>query len=109
MDKKQFGRKLKKARKDRGLTSEKLAELCELSPVYLRQMETGGKIPSVPVLILLCKSLEVSPTYLLLESLETDSIRKMDILFELWHRATPQQIKIINALVISALELLDEQ
>jgi len=41
MDKKQLGRKLNLARKDRGLTSEKLSEICNLNATYVRQIEAG--------------------------------------------------------------------
>ena len=107
MDKKAFGRKLNTARKDLGVTGDDLAELCGLSSVYLRQMEGGSKIPSLPVFISLCKNLKVSPSYLLLEAVDNPSAREMDLLFELWERATPKQIKIITAMVKSVLETMD--
>ena len=34
MDKKAFGSRLRQARKDRGLTSEKLSELCNINATY---------------------------------------------------------------------------
>lgn len=43
MDKKAFGSRLRQARKDRGLTSEKLSELCNINATYLRQIEGGTK------------------------------------------------------------------
>ena len=41
MDKKELGRRVNIARKDRGLTSEKLSELCHINATYLRQIEAG--------------------------------------------------------------------
>lgn len=49
MDKKLFGMRINKARKDRGLTAEKLAEACNINSTYLRQIEGGKKLPSLPV------------------------------------------------------------
>ena len=49
MDKKAFGSRLRQARKDRGLTSEKLSELCNINATYLRQIEGGTKIPREPL------------------------------------------------------------
>lgn len=49
MDKKLFGTRINKARKDRGLTAEKLAEACNINSTYLRQIEGGKKLPSLPV------------------------------------------------------------
>lgn len=36
VDKKLFGMRINKARKDRGLTAEKLAEACNINSTYLR-------------------------------------------------------------------------
>lgn len=96
------------ARKDCGLTSEKLSEACSLNATYLRQIEGGTKIPSLPVFVLLCQKLKVSPSYLLSETLDGSDMQEMDVLFELWQKATPTQLKLISAMVKSALNVLIE-
>lgn len=63
VDKKLFGTRINKARKDRGLTAEKLAEACNINSTYLRQIEGGKKLPSLPVFATLCRELRVSPNY----------------------------------------------
>lgn len=97
------------ARKDRGLTSEKLAEACHINPTYLRQIESGAKIPSLPVFVTLCKELRVSPSYLLSEILVDCDLIEMDTLIDLWQCATPKQLKLITAMLRSALEVVDSQ
>lgn len=104
MDKKQFGRKLNMARKDLGLTSEKLSELCNLNATYVRQIEAGTKVPSLPVFVTFCEVLKVSPSYLLSEVIESQGGKEMDVLYDLWNTATPSQIKVITAMVQSALD-----
>ena len=104
MDRKQFGRRLNAARKDKGITSEKLAELCSINATYLRQIEAGSKTPSLPVFVSLCRELKVSPSYLLSDELAVPEIQDMDALWELWQTATPKQIKMISAMVRSALD-----
>lgn len=104
MDKKLLGRQINRARKDQGLTSEKLSEACNINATYLRQIESGAKVPSLPVFVTLCRELKVSPSYLLVEVLPDSEIRDMDVLLELWQAATPTQIKIISAMVRSALQ-----
>lgn len=106
MDKKQFGRKLNMARKDLGLTSEKLSELCNLNATYVRQIEAGTKVPSLPVFVTFCEVLKVSPSYLLSEVIESQAGKEMDVLYELWNTATPSQIKVITAMVQSALDVV---
>ena len=108
MDKKLLGRKINLARKDRGLTSEKLSEACNINATYLRQIESGAKMPSLPVFVTLCRELKVSPSYLLVEVLPDTEIKEMDTLLELWQTATPKQIKIITSMVQSALESFKE-
>ena len=88
MDKKLLGRKINAARKDRGITGEQLAELCSINATYLRQIEAGTKIPSLPVFVTICKELKASPSYLLADSLEGSGAEDMDVLFGLWKKAT---------------------
>lgn len=108
MDRKMFGKRVNKARKDHKLTGDKLAEACNVSPTYLRQIESGVKLPSLPVFVTICQMLEVSPSYLLADSLDNDKIGNMDIVFELWKKATPAQIRLISAVIHAALESMDE-
>lgn len=106
MDKKELGRRVNIARKDRGLTSEKLSELCHINATYLRQIEAGKKSPSLEVLLTLCREMGVSPNYLLASELtpaEEDGVE----LLQLYQKATPGQIKIITAMVSSALSVLN--
>ena len=65
MDKKLLGKRINTARKDRGWTSERLSEACNINATYLRQIESGAKTPSLQVFVTLCSTLNVSPTYLL--------------------------------------------
>lgn len=108
MDKKLLGRKLNTARKDRGLTSEKLSEACGLNATYLRQIEAGTKTPSLPVFVQLCEKLDVSPSYLLADSLSARGAHEFDNFVDLCQRATPKQIEIITAMIKSVLSVLDE-
>jgi len=106
MDKKMLGKRINIARKDMGLTSEKLSEYCNINATYLRQIEAGAKTPSLPVLLILCNKLNVSPTFLLQDSLESAGSGEMDSLFEIWKDASPSQIKIINSLIKSVLQAM---
>ena len=76
VDKKLFGTRINKARKDRGLTAEKLAEACNINSTYLRQIEGGKKLPSLPVFATLCRELRVSPNYILPDLVEGTEAEK---------------------------------
>ena len=108
MNGKGLGRKINSARKDVGITSEKLAELCNINATYLRQIESGTKVPSLPVFVTICDALKVSPTYLLSDTLQTNEAQGMDDLIDLWKAASPKQIKLITSMVRSALEAAKE-
>lgn len=109
MDKKLFGKRVNIARKERGLTSEKLSEACDINATYLRQIEAGVKVPSLPVFVTLCQQLRVSPSYLLSDVLMGSGAEKTDELFALWQRATPAQLRLISAVVKAALEELEDE
>lgn len=55
-----LGNALKKARNDKRLTQEKLAEIIDISPVHLKQLESGRRYPSYEVLLKLVDALEFS-------------------------------------------------
>ena len=74
MDKQLLGRRIRLVRKEKGHTGEELAELCHISPTYLRQIESGAKIPSLPLFVKLCNALNVSPAYLF-----ADVCRNMEV------------------------------
>lgn len=76
MDKKLLGKRINTARKERGWTSERLSEACNINATYLRQIESGAKVPSLQVFVLLCEALKVSPTYLLAEVLPSMELQK---------------------------------
>lgn len=108
MDKKSFGRKINTARKDRGMTGEKLAEACNINATYLRQIEAGTKVPSLPVFVTICEELGVSPSYLLAEVLPESGNKDIDALMKLCTEATPSQLKTITAMIRGALASIEE-
>lgn len=108
MDKKLLGKRINVARKEQKMTGDKLAEACNISPTYLRQIEAGTKLPSLPVFVTLCQSLKASPSYLLIDSLDGNEVRDMDALFDLWKKATPSQIRMMTAMIQAALESTED-
>ena len=108
MDKKLLGGKIRTARKDRGMTSDQLSEACHINATYLRQIESGAKMPSLSVFISLCQELKASPSYLLGDIVLDPEIREMDDLLELWKTASPKQIRMISSMIRSALDSVQE-
>ena len=91
MDEKGLGKCINMARKERGYTADRLSELCSINATYLRQIEGGTKVPSLPVFINICNALKISPDYLLRDSLTDNDVSRIRELTELWESTQPSQ------------------
>ncbi len=59
-----FGQRVRYYRKNRGLSQEQLAEMCDLHPTYIGQLERGEKNASLETIMRVCSGLSVSPEVL---------------------------------------------
>ena len=55
-----LGGAIKKARRDKNLTQEKLAEIIGITPMHLKQLESERRNPSVEVLYNIVNALDLS-------------------------------------------------
>mgnify|MGYP002311181964 CR=1 FL=1 len=104
METKGLGRRVNMVRKDRGLTTDKLSELCNINATYLRQIEGGAKVPSLPVFISICNALRISPDYLLRDALTDNEVSEIRELTELWKCSSPDQQETASAMIRAVLE-----
>lgn len=104
MGQNQLGKRINAVRKDRGLTSDKLSELCNINATYLRQIEGGTKMPSLPVFIDICKALRISPDYLLQDELTENEISTIREAEMLWKDASPQKQELVLTMIKAVLE-----
>lgn len=104
MGQNQLGKRINAVRKDRGLTSDKLSELCNINATYLRQIEGGTKMPSLPVFIDICKALRISPDYLLQDELTENEISTIREVEMLWKDASPQKQELVLTMIKAVLE-----
>lgn len=102
-----LGKRINSARKSRGLTSDRLSELCNINATYLRQIEGGAKMPSLPVFINICNALRISPDYLLQDMLTDNEVSRIRHLTELWENTSPSQLGIAIAMIQAVLEYHD--
>ena len=56
-----FMANLKKRRKQLGFTQEKLAEMCDTDPCYIRQIEIGRRFPSLEYIERISAALNIAP------------------------------------------------
>lgn len=104
MGQNQLGKRINAVRKDRGLTSDKLSELCNINATYLRQIEGGTKMPSLSVFIDICKALRISPDYLLQDELTENEISTIREVEKLWKDASPQKQELVLTMIKAVLE-----
>ncbi|MEH7649216.1 helix-turn-helix domain-containing protein, partial [Bacillus toyonensis] len=69
-----IGKKIEKQRKEKGLTSKQLANMAEITPSMLSQIERGSANPSIQTLKVLAKALDVPTFSFLLEETNTDDL-----------------------------------
>ena len=104
MERNSLGKRINAVRKDRGLTADKLSEMCNINAVYLRQIEGGVKMPSLPVFIDICKGLKVSPDYLLQDELTENEISPIREIEALWKEVSPSKQELVFAMIRAVLE-----
>lgn len=104
MNGKGLGKRINMVRKDRGFTADKLSEICNINATYLRQIEGGTKVPSLPVFITICNALKISPDYLLRDALEENEVSRIQELAKLWESTSPNQQEIAAAMIQAVLE-----
>ena len=66
-----FVNNMKKRRKQLGFTQEKLAELCNTDPCYIRQIEIGRRFPSIDYIERIAKALNIPPFRLFYDESDT--------------------------------------
>lgn len=104
MEKNGLGKRINTIRKDRGLTADKLSEMCNINATYLRQIEGGAKMPSLLVFIDLCKALHISPDYLLQDELTENEITTIREIEALWKDASPSKQELVFTMIKAVLE-----
>lgn len=60
-----LGKQVATRRNQLSLTQADLAEMIGLSSKHISNIETGKSVPRVPILMQICKKLDISPNFLL--------------------------------------------
>ena len=99
-----IGERLKKARVEKNMTQEKLAEQLDVSIAFLSRIERGSSHINLKRLQQLCSILDVSEGYLLSGTSE-DSKNYLNKDFqELLEKCNPEQLKLIYNLAKTVVE-----
>lgn len=110
IDKVEFGRRLKKVRQEMRVTTQQLADNSGVSSVFIRQIEKGGKLPSFLVFVNICKTLQISPAYLLGNELKIEVTKcGWDELIQIQCDMTTNAQQIVKGVLNSMIQNLSKK
>jgi len=104
-----FGRRLNAIRTEQQITAEKLAEMCEISAIFIRQIERADRLPSLPVFVRMCNELHVDPHFFLDNSLIWNEDDEITALNEKLRALSPHQFSLVMDTVNLLIDRLSEQ
>lgn len=103
---KRFGLCVRRYRKQKKMSQERLAELCDLHPVYIGQLERGEKNASLESIMHICRGLDISPALLFEELERSASDAPAQKAYELFMELPPEKQEILLELLQKAIELI---
>ena len=99
MDAKKVGNQIKLIRKSRGLTQAELAQMVDLTPKYLSNLECGFKLPKFETLVAIANALNADANTLLRDVLDVSTSTASSAISErLAALPTEEQRKIMRIL-----------
>ena len=101
-----IGERIKKSRELAGITQEKLADLTDVSVQYISDLERGVVGTSIPTMIKICESLNVSSDYILMG--RENSSDPSDVISRLQY-LTPTKREIIDRGINLLIEAFSEK
>ncbi len=103
-----LGQRLKKRRRELGLTQEQLAECCDVSSTYISHIETGIAKVSLEVLYRVSVALQVTPDYFLLDTVKPPDYIKGEIA-SLLKKCDQQTLYTASKLIEALVAIQNEQ
>lgn len=108
MDYYAVGQRIRRIRRARGLSQEKLAEKVGISTTHMSHIETANTKMSLLTFAELASALEVRTDELLYDNRPTDRSVSIAYITELLDGCTTQQVRIIEDVVKAIKESLDK-
>ena len=101
-----FGQRVRYYRKMLGLSQEQLAELCELHPTYIGQLERGEKNASLETIMRICFGLKITPSQLFEYFTEESSTIIPKQAYDLFMSLPEDKQRVMLELLQKAAELI---
>lgn len=106
IDYKAIGARIRAARERKGLKQHNLAALAEVAPTNISHIERGVAKASLPTLMKIANSLEVSMDELLCDSLTKSKHIYVNEIAEIVENCTDKEVKIIAATAKAMFEAM---
>lgn len=104
MDYKKLGKRIKEQRLKKNLTQEKLAETVNLSSVYISHIENASTKPSLETLVNLSNALDITPDFLLFDSVHKSNEYINDEIASLLKGCDTDDLRLITRLIKAVID-----
>ena len=99
MDNVQIGERIRKLREQNNWSRDIFSEKIGISEIYLCQIEKGQKNGSLPLIVKICETLNISLDFLIYGDNSID-VNKQEVI-ELVNNASNRQLKIIKEVLLN--------
>lgn len=103
---KKIGNRIYQLRKSKKLSREKFAELCDISSQHVYYMENGDFLPGCITLIDICNRFSISPSQILMDSLDINTDILNESLQQDFLKLTKDDKIFVQELLSSTIKLL---
>lgn len=91
-----FINNLRKYRKQKKFTQEKLADLCDTDTSYIGQIEIGKRFPSISLIEKIAKALDIDAYVLFKEEIDEDTNKYSDLILQVAEDITQYAVERMN-------------
>lgn len=99
-----IGERIKKLRKENKYTQEKLAEMTDVSPEYISQIERAKKKLSLEMLVKICNAFNKTPCYLLTGTVYESKDYYRNEINDLIKECPPEKVEVIVKVIKPIIE-----
>lgn len=107
MDYFEIGQRIRKIRRARGMSQEKLAELVDISVTHMSHIETANTKLSLPVFVDIANALNVHADALLADTPQETVTSQTSELLALLETCDMKQLRVISEIVKAAKQAMD--
>ena len=104
-----LGERVRKKRKQLGLSQEELSEACGISPAYIGIIERGNRKLSVETLVKIANALNVNTDYLLRDSVRYNSSDIIKKTTSLLHDMDEDEIRYTYRMISNTKDFIDNK